>query len=847
MVAGILSNIGLLALCAIGLFFVAARVSPPTGKAVRGVYIGLIFGAIAALVIQFPVTIHNGSVFDTRLGPTLLAGVFGGPWAAAIAAAMGGASRYDVGGPFALGGALSPFVYAGIGLLLRRYWGGDRADGASVLSARSLVLMALAASFAVLPCFFIGVPAETGMAALRDGGAIFVAANVVSVLVLGLLCVHLQQVVDQRDAYFRSLCTTELAGSAARIGVWEFDPATRGLVWDKSLQQMFGIDCGPAGRCYAQFATQVHPDDLAALETALAAAVDRADEFEHEFRFFAGDGAERQARVRARNFVSPSSGDTRFIGVMWDVTDEVVTERENTLRSHAIESADQGMIITRADGDMEVVSVNQAVCRIAGYDKEELIGRNMRLLQGPDTEPAELARMRAALKAGEVFSGTLYNYRKDGTGFFNQMKISPVVEADGQISHYVATLEDVSANIALTKDRQRIRVRLDTIVETAPDAILTVGADQTIKSFNAAAERLFGWRRGEIIGQDANLLVPLAARTRHHALQRDYLANPASPSGEMTSLRIVNARRRDGSEFPALITLGRFEVDGEPEVTAITRDMTEFVNVNKALEEVSQQLSEQLAWAEDANVAKTRFLANMSHELRTPLNAIIGFSEAMRHEIFGELQDRYRQYAEDIHSSGRHLLDLINDVLDVARLEKDAVDLDLEPLGPRDVIYRALRATRPLLTEKSLKLRTVAPRDLPDLMLDRRAIQQCLLNILSNAIRHTPAGGRIIVGARSYGGRINIFVNDKGEGIEERRLSRIGRPFESVTSGDSYVSENRGTGLGLAITKELTDAMNGRFLIESKVGEGTRVTLSFPIPGAEPTAEQAPAREREVA
>ncbi|MCR9254571.1 MAG: PAS domain S-box protein [Alphaproteobacteria bacterium] len=837
MVAGLLSNIGLLSLCAIGLFVVASRVRM-YGRAIwRDLLVGVVFGLVSALVINYPVVTANGSTFDSRVAPALLAGVFAGPWGAVPAVVIGAIARLDVGGPFAMGAVAGLAIYGGLGVAIRRWWYLPVIEKTGTVGPLHFAAMGAVATVTVLPAFFIGPPAEVAVATLEKAGAVFLGANVLSVLILGVLCVNVRQVIDERDDYFRTLWTAELAGNAAKIGVFDFKPQEGDLVWNRQMFSIYGVEPKDFTGEHDFFRERVHRDDLAEVERVFSSAIEQESDFEHEFRIIRPDGETRYIRAKARRFYVPGTSRSRIIGVNWDVTDEVVAQMENSLRSHAIESANQGMVITSAGPGKPVVSVNRAFLRITGYSKEEVIGRSLKILQGPKTDRVELERMRSCMDRAEIFSGTLCNYRKDGSLFFNHMKISPVIDDTGEICHFAATLEDVTETVSLSKESQRMRFRLNTILETAPDAFITMGADRKIKSFNAAAEILFGWSRDEVVGEDINTLVPEKYRPGHHALQESYLGNKNAKPGPMSFFRLVDARKRDGSTFPALVTIGRFEIDGEAEVTAIAHDMTEFVNVNRALEDVSQQLSEQLARAEDANVAKTRFLANMSHELRTPLNAIIGFSETMRHGIFGPLDDRYRAYAEDIHASGHHLLDLINDVLDVARLERDTVDLDCEPVGARDVIYRALRATRPMLNDKTLKVRTVVPRSLPEILLDRRSIQQCLLNVLSNSIRHTAKGGRILIGARVEKGRIDIFVSDNGEGIAPDRLPRIGRPFESATNVDSHVSENRGTGLGLAITKQLTEAMDGRFKIESVLGEGTTVTLSFPIPDDSATRE----------
>jgi two-component system cell cycle sensor histidine kinase PleC len=238
--------------------------------------------------------------------------------------------------------------------------------------------------------------------------------------------------------------------------------------------------------------------------------------------------------------------------------------------------------------------------------------------------------------------------------------------------------------------------------------------------------------------------------------------------------------------------------------------------------------------AEAANHAKSEFLANMSHELRTPLNAINGFSEIMASEMFGPLgHARYKEYAGDILSSGQHLLSLINDILDMSKIEAGKMQLRIEPVTIDEVVDDTLRLIRQRADKAGLKLRTHLPT-LPDIEADFRALKQVLLNLLTNAIKFTPQGGTITISAAVTDDNVHLSVNDTGVGIPEKALSRLAKPFEQVENQFSKTKE--GTGLGLALTKSLIEMHNGRMEIDSEVGKGTTVHVILPIkqPAAKP-------------
>ncbi len=231
--------------------------------------------------------------------------------------------------------------------------------------------------------------------------------------------------------------------------------------------------------------------------------------------------------------------------------------------------------------------------------------------------------------------------------------------------------------------------------------------------------------------------------------------------------------------------------------------------------------------AEAANRAKSEFLANMSHELRTPLNAINGFSEIMVGELYGPLGDRrYKEYASDILMSGQHLLALINDILDMAKIEAGKLNLKFEAISIEEVAQDVMRLMRGRAEEAGLKL-LAEVRDLPDVEADYRAVKQILLNLISNAVKFTPRGGQVSLTATRLGDQISLAVRDTGIGISPEDLERLARPFEQVET--QHAKTQQGTGLGLALTKSLIEMHGGRLLMESEPGAGTTVTVFLPL------------------
>ncbi|HEX4634803.1 MAG TPA: ATP-binding protein [Rhizomicrobium sp.] len=355
------------------------------------------------------------------------------------------------------------------------------------------------------------------------------------------------------------------------------------------------------------------------------------------------------------------------------------------------------------------------------------------------------------------------------------------------------------------------------LADNAMDLITRHSSDGRIRFASPATATLLGRSPEELTGAAMQSLVhPQDLDAVQTALME------SSYHGRAGSAE-VRLRHRDGHFVWAEIRCRPAQVGlGEPaDIVAVTRDISERKTHEYALVEARDA-------ALSASRAKTRFLANMSHELRTPLNAIIGFSEVMTREMFGPLSPRYQEYSRLVHESGAHLLDLINSVLDMSKIEAGKFDLheelfDLEETAESAVRFLKMPAER---AEVAVKLHVAPTARL--VFADRRAIKQILVNLLSNGVKYTPAGGEVkaIAGTPQTGPGIEIIVSDNGMGISKEDLERLGRPFEQVENAETRAKE--GTGLGLALVKSLAQMHGGSAAIESVLGEGTIVTVRLP-------------------
>ena len=273
---------------------------------------------------------------------------------------------------------------------------------------------------------------------------------------------------------------------------------------------------------------------------------------------------------------------------------------------------------------------------------------------------------------------------------------------------------------------------------------------------------------------------------------------------------------------------------GDGQILAAVRDVT-------AEQAREASLEQQKAEAESRAAGRSRFLANMSHELRTPLNAIMGFSDIMRARMFGPLEGRYGEYVELIHESGRHLLDLISDLLDMSKIDAERYELDREIMDVREPITAALRLMRLQADAAGVALRGLLPPTSLEIDGDPRAIKQMVLNLVSNALKFTPKGGAVTVTAQAYRGQFELIVADTGVGISPEDLARLGRPFEQA--GDSE-QRAQGSGLGLSLVRAFAELHGGEMQLESRLGAGTTITVRLPVGIAGQEAEpEAPAEE----
>ncbi len=477
------------------------------------------------------------------------------------------------------------------------------------------------------------------------------------------------------------------------------------------------------------------------------------------------------------------------------------------------------------DAEGRIVFVNAAAVRMFGYREAEILEQPLDILIPEPNRSVHRRHIEAFLRSparSRMMSerAGIEGRRRDGSVFDAEASISRVTTADGEI--VLALVRDVSARRArearLLASEQKHRA----ILETCTDAILLADADSgRIVEVNDQAAALFGCEAGDLIGRHQSELHPSEDRKRLSRAFREHI--------ERQRLLVPDAtiQRDDGRVVPVEIAARPTRIAGVLTLVGFFRDVTH-------REERERELIEAREAALSATHSKTTFLANVSHELRTPLNAIIGLSEMIGGEFLGPVgHPKYVEYAHDIRDSGNHLRDIIDDILDVSRLEMGKVVLHETEIDLEETVHQSCRALHPILEENGLVCRHRLGPGARRLYADQRSVRQMLLNLLSNAIKHTPPGGSVEISAeRLQSGEVVLYVADTGRGIDPKRLADVTTPFNG--GADRAVSAAGGTGLGLAITKGLVERHGGRFEIASWPGDGTLVRLIFPAERARP-------------
>src|SRR3954470_6674859 len=478
-------------------------------------------------------------------------------------------------------------------------------------------------------------------------------------------------------------------------------------------------------------------------------------------------------------------------------------------------------------------------------------GEISRFVHPDDVQLYELARQVA--DAGSSSVDSVFRMRHaSGNWVWLRARCELVRQPGEPHPHLIGIAVDITEQRRLAEESATAEMRLSDAIEAISEAFVVWDEDNRLVLCNSKFQRLHGLTDEavapgtpyeDISAAGSKPIVRMQLSSEGRAVPGARTFEAQLDDGRW--LQISERRTKDGgfvSVGTNITELKRHEeklVDSEKRLTATVVDLR---SSQQALERQTEQLAylaeryaEQKDRAEEANQAKSAFLANMSHELRTPLNAIIGFSEMMESGMFGPLGDaKYLEYCRDIIESGRYLLDVINDILDMSKIEAGRISLEYQTIELDAFLADTMRMFATRVGEKRLAVNAEIEPSIR-LRADRRLIKQIVINLVSNAVKFTPEGGRITVRARLVNGHVNIAIEDTGIGIPKEALKNLGKPFEQVDS--QFTKRHSGSGLGLAIAKSLTELHHGAMRIRSTLGSGTIVLVRLPVDAAPAMSE----------
>lgn len=526
-----------------------------------------------------------------------------------------------------------------------------------------------------------------------------------------------------------------------------------------------------------------------------------------------------------------------------DIEEKVAQENRLAQAARVYEAMDQAVVVT--DGDNKIVSINPATTTITGYSLDELQGKDPKIFASGRHDRAFYAEMWGSLIETGHWAGEIWDKRKDGEIYVKHLTINVIHDERGKVSQYVSVFSDIthrkqaeielieaydeleervadrtkalSAEIAIRRRTETDLRKLSRAVEHSAHMIFITNFNGVIEYINPKFTEWLGYTAEEAIGQKPSMIKSGDTPDEVYSELWQTILAGNEWHGE------IKDRRKDGSIFWASAAIAPVRDEND----AITHFIAVHENITTRKEAEQAMLDARRA-AEVANKAKTDLMANMSHELRTPLNAIIGFSESMKCSVFGPLNnEHYEEYAGFIHSSGTHLLQLINDILDVSAVEADKLELREEVTDVCEICDIAIQILRPKAENSKILVQSIHTPNFPLLFADPLRLKQIFINLISNAVKFTLPNGTVSCNAFiDDEGCMVVNVTDSGIGMDEAGIEKALEKFGQVDSSLSRTYE--GTGLGLPLTKGLIELHGGTMELASELGKGTTITVRFP-------------------
>jgi PAS domain S-box-containing protein len=670
------------------------------------------------------------------------------------------------------------------------------------------------------------------------------------------------------------------AQQIAGVGSWEMDlidpheATSNPLRWSDEMFRIFGTTPGAVVPSHESFFTFVHPEDKPILEQTLLTAIWERRPCNVEHRIILSDGTIRFVHGESELVFDAAGQPVKLIGTLQDITERKETEaalRESEMRYRALaEAAPDDIFIIDSEGLLQYI--NHHAAQMFGTSPEALLGKSQAELYPAPVSSRLKQATDEVIRSGEAsYQELVLPY--PGKDIWHSTWLVPVRNSEGKVTEVMGVARDISGQKQAEATLRASEERYRSLFESNPHP-MWVFEHRTLKflAVNDAAINHYGYKREEFLSMTIEDIRPPDDITALRGL----ISEPPTTKIKQGTWR---HRKKDGSSISVEVSTHQVRFEDKIAYLTLAHDVTERLGIERALHqtknELEQRVEERTAElakavesmrieniqhqmtlgtlrqaaealqhakeeADEANMAKSQFLSRMSHELRTPLNAILGFGQILQNQKLTSLGEESVGY---ILKGGNHLLNLINEILDIARLESGSPNLSLEPVELSSAIPEVCAMVRPLADSRGITLvENTAEVKGRYILADLQRLKQVLINLLANAIKYNRQGGKAeVICSQSGNGHMSIAVRDTGIGIAPEDIPKLFTAFERL---GATTSEIEGTGLGLVLSQRLVTAMNGTVEVESTLGEGTTLTLRFP--DAIPLEEQLAASSEEI-
>jgi PAS domain S-box-containing protein len=663
-----------------------------------------------------------------------------------------------------------------------------------------------------------GVDLDALTLAIASGVAVFAVS-----LVITVRAVILMRRAEQARAELAH--NQSLLAEAQRIGnmgSWQWDILTNKIVWSDQIYRMFGLDAS-FEPTFDRYLSRIHPDDRDRLMMSIQSAMFQRVPYQIQHRIVLPDGNVRTLNAQGEVEFATGGQPTAMVGICQDVTEIVRLQEEaeegRRKQREMLDSMFTFVGLYSLDGTL--IDANRAAIEAFGLKRKDMIGRKIWDTYYWSHSPEVQASVRNAIERaakGEVVRGDHVVRVAEAEYLTVDVIHGPLRDREGRVVEVIGSAVDITERVKAEQASQHVRDQLE-----QAQRIANIGSWEWDFRTNTLSWSDHCFR---LVGLEPGSQAPTLDAFMSHVHPEDRAA-----LGQTFRIAIEDGPFCDcdhrvvwpNGEVRVLHQLGEVKRDAMGRAVRMIGTTQDVTDINAARVE----LMESKLKAEMANQAKSRFVANMSHELRTPLNAIIGFSELLQSDNTLLTDERRKEYARDINNSGAHLLSVINDILDISRIEAGKVSLDEEETSIADLIESAHRMVRPRAEETGVAIACSVDSAVKNVLADRRLLLQTLLNLASNAVKFTERGGRVDIAAQlANDGGVDIVVRDTGIGMRAEDIARVGEPFLQVDGRLSRKFE--GTGLGLVIAKRLTEMHDGALCIDSVPGSGTTMTIRLP-------------------